>query len=50
MEIHKEGKYFLELINNPFKLKIFLLKKLPLALIAGVNLESANPTEAIASM
>jgi hypothetical protein len=50
MEIHTEGKQFLELINNRFKLKLFLLKKLPLALIAGVNLESANPLEAIASI
>jgi hypothetical protein len=50
MEIHTEGKQFLELINNRFKLKLFLLKKLPLALIAGVNLESASPLEAIASI
>jgi hypothetical protein len=50
MEIHQEGKAFLNLINNRFKLKLFLISKLPLAFFAGVNLESANTKEATASI
>lgn len=50
MELHPEGKAFLNLINNRFKLKLFLISKLPLAFFAGVNLETANPMEAIATI
>ncbi|MFN7013539.1 MAG: DUF4442 domain-containing protein [Bacteroidia bacterium] len=50
MEIHKEGIAFLNLINNRYKLKVFLINKLPLAFLAGVNLESANADKAIASI
>lgn len=50
MELHREGATFLNLINNRFKLKLFLISKLPLAYFAGVNLESANPLEAVATI
>lgn len=50
MELHPQGKLFLKLINNPIKLKLFLLSKLPLAFFAGVKLEEANPTKAVASI
>lgn len=50
MEIHQEGKEFLNLINNRFKLKLFLISKLPLAFFAGVNLETANAQKATASI
>ncbi len=50
MEIHPEGKIFFNLINNRFKLKLLLISKLPLAFLAGVNLESVNTKEAIATI
>jgi hypothetical protein len=50
MELHQEGKAFLNLISNSIKLRLFLITKLPLAYFAGVKLDAVNSQEAIASI
>lgn len=50
MNLHKEGISFLKLVNHSFKLKLFLFTKLPLAFLAGVKLEKAEPQCAIATI
>ena len=41
---------FLRLINNPFKLRIFLLLKLPAAFFSGVRVLTANENECVATV
>jgi hypothetical protein len=50
MPLHKEGEAFLKIAQNKFKLRLFLLKSLPLAFIAGVRLDAISDTNAKASI
>src|SRR3569833_1365587 len=41
---------FFDLINNPFKFRLFLLKNLPAAYFSGVRIVAANPERSVISI
>jgi hypothetical protein len=45
-----EESKFQKLVNNPFLFRLYLLKKLPLAYIAGIRVEELNAEKAITTV
>lgn len=41
---------FIKLVGHPLKFRLFLLQKLPMALLAGVKIESLTPMQAAVSV
>lgn len=50
MHVLEETGSFLQLVKSPWRFKLFLLKRLPMAFLAGLRVTQANPESAAVTL